>query len=71
MSQPLGLEAGSCQRAAMECHQLPCQADRRSRRDLLTEHNANRELEPVPRARYAQAWSRPDQGGEDDILLQR
>ena len=68
MSQPLRLQAGACQRGAVARDELPCQADCGSHRDLLTEHRPNRELEPIPRTWYAQAWSRGDQRGEDEIL---
>ncbi len=67
MSEARRLEA-ACQREAVTRDQLPCQADRGGHGDLLTEHRANRELEPVPRTRNAQPWSRRDQRSEHGIL---
>ena len=63
MSQPLRLEV-ACQGEAVAPDELAPQADRGGHGDLLTEHRANRELEPIPRTRNAQPWPRRNQRSE-------
>ena len=52
----------------MRRDELAGEPARRGDRDLLAEDGAHRELEPVPRARHAQAGSRRDQRGEARVL---